>query len=139
MCETADYTGSDYQIIGATLHQLSSHHVQRLLGCEPANASPISRKISFYDLSASFSCQCVKHKSHGLFGGSSSWAGYAGNTQSQRSSAFFANTHGQRPCDLFANGAINIDQISRHIRQLRFQLVRIHNRAANEVTRTTAY
>src|SRR5690348_119829 len=64
-------------------HQPPSHHVERLLTGEPADAFAIAGKSALHDFSSEITGQAMKHQPHGLFCGSALWAGDASDSDAE--------------------------------------------------------
>src|SRR5438874_1868513 len=119
-------------------HQLSSHHIQRLLGGIPADAVTVAGKNFLYDVSSFFSRQSVKHQSHWLFMCSASRSRHAGYPNSKCRAASFANSFCKCDCHFAAYSTMVFNQRCGDICKPGFQIVGIDNDATHEVTRAAA-
>src|SRR6185437_2267761 len=115
------------------LHQLSSHHVQRLLRCEPANAGTVAREVALNHLCPAFSGQSMEYQSNWLFCRAASWAGDSGDSKSQRGSAAFTDSFSQSFCNLLAYRAEIVEYVLRHVCEFHLQFIRKNDGATDEI------
>src|SRR5262245_37467300 len=117
------------------LHQLSSHHVQRLLRGEPANPLTVTGKLALDNLGSAFAGEHDVHQTNGLFPGSTGGSSHSSDAHSQSRRAALSDSLCHRGCNLTAYCTMLCDQFCGYVCELRFQLIRIDHRSADEIPR----
>ena len=132
-CASATAT-SDYSPYISLRRTISSG----LLRGIPANAFAVASEIPFAHFGFRFCRQRVKDEPNRFFRCASARPGYAGDSDAERCSAAFTNAFGQRGCHFTAYGAVFSIMSAGTSAKLSLQIVRVHNRATEKISRTSA-
>src|SRR5580700_4592961 len=116
------------------LHQLSSHHIQRLLTGEPADVFAISGKFSFHDFGSAVGSQSMENQSNWFRISPAGRSGDARNPQAHSCASSPANSLRQSSGYFTAHCAAFVDEFRWNVGEPDLQLIRINNGASHKVT-----
>src|SRR5579872_649177 len=121
------------------LHQFPPHHIQRLLAGETADAFSISGKFAFHYFCSSLGSKRVENQSHRFRVASAGRPCDSGNTQAESCATAPPYSLGESLGNFGAHCTVFLDQFGGDVGERALQLVRIHDRAAEKVSRASTH
>ena len=120
-------------IAHCSLYQLLPYHIQRHGAGEAADTFAVAGEVALNNFCAGVAGYGVKDESNGLFGRAPSRTGNSGDANTECRFAPVTDAFGEGGGHFAANGAVAIDHFGRDSGEFGFQMVRVHDGAAEKV------